>query len=301
MEILCIVGAARPIVDCGRRVGAQRQGATSRRRACATAREQGLRRHALLDPFDKSAKRIGRNRTGAAGGPEVDTAVSDTGRAEQTIKALQIAEIRLTEPAIACRHLAVIVNHATRVDELVISAHKGEQLAAMLLNSSSGFNVSVTSAMFLDPSCATCGYPESGTFVQSKLRSCSSQWNWVTPNAKGAGPSRMKKSLPRSSPNQILLSRTLRGPSQILSTAVASAAVRQADAGAVGRPQMLAVALNLHVRGSSMMPSTTPSAASQAWIADFWTWTSLAGSIAAPVNCFMAIWPHICAVWNRLQ
>ena len=119
MEILCIVGAARPIVDCGRRVGAQRTGATSRRRACATAREQGLRRHALLDPFDKSAKRIGRNRTGAAGGPEVDTAVSDTGRAEQTIKALQIAEIRLTEPAIACRHLAVIVNHATRVDELV--------------------------------------------------------------------------------------------------------------------------------------------------------------------------------------
>jgi len=44
----------------------------------------------------------------------------------------------------------------------------------------------------------------------------------------------------------------------------ASCRLRQFVAGAVGSPQTFACALKWQVRGSSMMPSTTPSAASQA-------------------------------------
>src|SRR5262249_23411126 len=102
-------------------------------------------------------------------------------------------------------------------------------------------------------------------------------------------------------PNQILFARLLRGPSQILSIAAASAAVRQFCAGALTEPQIFAVALNVQVRGSSMMPSVTPSAASQALMAEAAVCASLAGAIDAPASCFIAIWPHICAVWKRVQ
>src|SRR5262249_38134513 len=99
--------------------------------------------------------------------------------------------------------------------------------------------------------------------------SCSSQWNCVTPSANGLVPLSPVRLVPRSSPNQILLALSkLRGPSQILSIAAASAAVRQLAAGAVGAPQMLAFALKVQVRGSSMMPSVTPSVASQAATAE---------------------------------
>src|SRR5438477_1696635 len=171
------------------------------------------------------------------------------------------------------------------------------------------------SAMLREPASATCGYerplpPRLTVFHLAdggaKLGSIKFHSNWVTPSVNGLGPSRMAKSLPRSSPNQIRLSCLLRGPSHILSTATASSAVRQfGAAGAVGSPQTLAFALKRQVRGSSMMPSTTPSFASQAAIADFCTATSLAGGITplgdSPARSNMAIWPHICAVWKRVQ
>lgn len=50
-----------------------------------------------------------------------------------------------------------------------------------------------------------------------------------------------------------------------------------------------------------MIPSVTPPAASQAWTAEVRTCASLAALIGAPVSCFMAICPHICAVWKRVQ
>src|SRR5260221_4483622 len=77
--------------------------------------------------------------------------------------------------------------------------------------------------------------------------------------------------VPRSTGNQILLPFAWRGPSQILSIAWAWAGVRQL--GSLEAPpfaeQISAgiLALNLQVRGSSMMPSVTPSLASQAAIA----------------------------------
>ena len=83
MEIIGIIDAAGAIVDRGLRIRADRAGAAGRRRGGATTREQRLRRHALLDPFDKSAKRIDWNRTAA-----IDTAVPNAGRTEQTIEAL---------------------------------------------------------------------------------------------------------------------------------------------------------------------------------------------------------------------
>ena len=60
----------------------------------------------------------------------------------------------------------------------------------------------------------------------------------------------------------------LRGPSQIMSMAVASAFVKQFAAGAPERPQMLFVALQAHRRGSLRSPSVIPSSESQAAIAD---------------------------------
>src|SRR5262249_20343459 len=183
------------------------------------------------------------------------------------------------------------------------------------LKASSGPNVSVTSAMLREPASATCGYesplpPRLTVFHLvdggAKLGSIRFHSNWVTPSVKGVGPSRMEKSLPRSSPNQMRLPCLLRGPSHILSTAVASAAVRQfGAAGAPGCPQMFALALKRQVRGSLMMPSVTPSFASQVAIADFCTATSLAGGMAplgvSPASSNMAICPHIWAVWKRVQ
>jgi hypothetical protein len=83
--------------------------------------------------------------------------------------------------------------------------------------------------------------------------------------------------------------------------ASASAAVRQFAAGAVAVPQMFCLALNVQVRGSSMMPSVTPSLASQAATAEAVAWLSLAAEITPPTRSFMAISPHICAVWKRVQ
>src|SRR6185503_8699659 len=104
-------------------------------------------------------------------------------------------------------------------------------------------------------------------------------WNWVTPSANGTVPLSAGIAVPRSRPNQTLLPSPLRGPSQIRSIASASAAVRQLVAGAVAAPQMLAVALNAHVLGSSMMPSVTPSAASHAATAEAVVWFSFAAAI----------------------
>src|SRR5436305_1438577 len=84
---------------------------------------------------------------------------------------------------------------------------------------------------------------------------------------------------PRSMPYQMRLPSALRGPSHIRSTACASAAVRQLDAGALGVPQILAFALNVQVRGSSMTPSATPSLASHAAIADEEAWASFSGAM----------------------
>src|SRR6266567_808213 len=83
------------------------------------------------------------------------------------------------------------------------------------------------------------------TVFQSKLRSCSSQWNCVTPRKKGRVPLSEKHPngkqdppswVPRSRPNQIFSPFAFRGPSQIMSIACASSGVRQLVAGAVGAP-----------------------------------------------------------------
>ena len=163
-------------------------------------------------------------------------------------------------------------------------------------NTSRSPKVSVTSAMLREPSCATCGYLSMLTVCQSKFRSCSSQWNWVTPRKNGGVPFTAVRFVPGSSPNQMRWPSWLRGPSQIMSIARASRGVRQFVAGAVGAPQILAVALKWQVRGSSMMPSVTPSAASHAVTADAVVWLSFAAEIGPPSRSFVTICLHIMAV-----
>ena len=106
-------------------------------------------------------------------------------------------------------------------------------------------------------------------------------------------PLRLVSAVPRSRPYQTRLPSALCGPSQIMSIAIASLAFRQLAAGAVDAPQTLAVALNLHWRGSSRTPSVTPAIASHAATADAVAWFSLAAAIGPPVRSFMTTWPHI--------
>src|SRR5579871_3855505 len=74
---------------------------------------------------------------------------------------------------------------------------------------------------------------------------------------------------PRSNGYQTRSPRWFRGPSQMASTVAAWSASRQLGAaGAPGMPHTFALALNVHVRGSSITPSVTPSAASHAAMAD---------------------------------
>ena len=68
-----------------------------------------------------------------------------------------------------------------------------------------------------------------------------------------------------------------------------------------GAPQMFALALNEQVRGSSSTPSTTPSFASHAATAEAVACDSLAAGIGPPTRSFITIWPHIWAVWKRVQ
>ena len=72
---------------------------------------------------------------------------------------------------------------------------------------------------------------------------------------------------PRSNGNQMRVPLSLRAPSHIMLIALASSGVRQA-AGAPGVPQTLLAASKVHLRGSLSRPSTTPSCASQAAIAE---------------------------------
>src|SRR6266496_4563794 len=73
---------------------------------------------------------------------------------------------------------------------------------------------------------------------------------------------------PRSNGNQMRVPLSLRAPSHIMLTAFASAGERQLVAGAPRWPQTLALASKVHLRGSPRMPSTTPSMASHAAMAE---------------------------------
>src|ERR1700726_3549734 len=81
----------------------------------------------MLDPIDQRAERNDRDR------PDATAAMADAGRAEQAIEALQLLEVRLVAVAVARRHLAIIVDDAARIDQLIVAADESEQLAAMLL------------------------------------------------------------------------------------------------------------------------------------------------------------------------
>src|SRR5262249_7559458 len=51
----------------------------------------------------------------------------------QPVEGLQISKIGLATLAVARRHLSIIVDHAARVDELIVAADEGKQLTAVLL------------------------------------------------------------------------------------------------------------------------------------------------------------------------
>ena len=96
------------------------------------------------------------------------------GRAEQAIELLHVLEVRLRCPAIV-RPLPVVVDHASRHDELVVAANQRQQLAAALLElleiaEGIGDVRDVARAVLRD-----FGYSSTDTVFQSNVRSCSSQ------------------------------------------------------------------------------------------------------------------------------
>ena len=121
-----VVGAAAAVVDRRLRIGTQRP-ATRDHAARRGRREDRFRRDAVLDPINERAEQVLRLRPAAA------AAVADARSAEQPIKALQGLEVRLAGFAVPRRHLPVVVDHAARIDELIVGADVREQLAAVLL------------------------------------------------------------------------------------------------------------------------------------------------------------------------
>ena len=96
--------------------------------------------------------------------------------------------------------------------------------------------------------------------------------------------------------------RSLRGPSQILSMACASWRVRQLAAGAVGvaadigpGAESAGARIVDHAIGDAVVPRHRRQRPRRV------AWLSFAAEIGAPTRSFIAIWPHICAVWNRVQ
>src|SRR5690348_8120399 len=138
----CLVAAA--VIDRRLRIGAQRprhRGAERGIEDDAVA-DDLLRRDPLLDPVDE------RGEIGAALWPRPDiaraaeraeraggnAAMPDGRCVEQAIEALHAFEARLVVMlAVARRHLAIVVEDAPRVDELIVAADEGHQLAAMPL------------------------------------------------------------------------------------------------------------------------------------------------------------------------
>src|ERR1019366_3328053 len=102
---------------------------------------------------------------------------------------------------------------------------------------------------------------------------------------KGIGPPSRSIAAPRSTPGQRSSPLTLVAPFQMRSIAVASVGVRQASLTAVQDAVVIllsAAALYLHMRGSVIVPSTTPSFLSQAFTAAFVASFCFAAEIGPP-------------------
>src|SRR5262249_58762713 len=119
-------------------------------------------------------------------------------------------------------------------------------------------------------------------------------------------PSRPKgdKVAPRSSPNHSRLPLALRGPSQILPTALASCAVRQFGFDGWAE-QLICAGLYGHRRGSARNASVasvpSPDCPAQAATAALVTAVNFAGAIGAPTSSFITTWPHNSAGIKRSQ
>src|SRR5262245_47818609 len=59
--------------------------------------------------------------------------MADPGSSEQPIERLQLFEVGFVVPAVPRRHLAVVLDHAARIDELIIAANERKQLATVRL------------------------------------------------------------------------------------------------------------------------------------------------------------------------
>src|ERR1700722_17712434 len=218
-------------------------------------------------------------------------------------------------------HHPIVVDHAARHDEPVVRADEGDHFSAGRLEcvkviesvSKVGDRVRpglrdrrvgchCTGSRYprsqrnVSPVAGVRGREHSGVVV-SWICQIPSKLHRASPN--GTFPSQKLKSVPRSIGNQILSPESLRGPSHMALTASASFGVRQFAIGV--EPQILAFALNVQVRGSSMMPSATPSFLSHAAIAAFCTAASFGAAMTSWAISYIAIWPHIWAVWKRVQ
>src|SRR5438270_728430 len=97
-----------------------------------------VRRDAMLDPGDEGREVGAADRPGSGGAEREDrgAAMADPGRMEQAVEVLHALEAGLiVMRLVALRHLAIIVEDAARIDELVVAADEGQELSAMRLES----------------------------------------------------------------------------------------------------------------------------------------------------------------------
>src|SRR6185312_6430341 len=133
MPVGRIEDAARAGIDRGLRIGAER---TRQRRATRTgALAQHLAwRNAMLDPVDQGLEVGAAYWPGSDGaeGEDGSATMAHAGRMEQAVEVLHALEAGLVVTRlVAPGHLAIVVEDAARIDELIVAADEGEELSAM--------------------------------------------------------------------------------------------------------------------------------------------------------------------------
>src|SRR5260370_37944131 len=64
--------------------------------------------------------------------------MAEAGRAEETVDAVKLVEIRLAVIAVARSHLAIVGDHAAGKDQMIVAADEGDHPAAVLLKGITG-------------------------------------------------------------------------------------------------------------------------------------------------------------------
>src|SRR5262249_46547678 len=124
-EVGGVVNVAASLVDRGLGIGAEGTRAAGGRRGRAAGCQQQVRSFSVFHPLHQGPESIHRTWAGSA------PAMGNSGCTKQAIEILNVLEMRHVAGAVTRGHLAIVVDNATGVYELIIAAHPGDHLAAV--------------------------------------------------------------------------------------------------------------------------------------------------------------------------